>query len=394
MRILIFSWRDIKYPGWGGAEVLTLKLAKCWVAKGHKVSIISAKFPGAKGKEIIEGVRIFRPAKFYAQSPFEYLTFLYQTVKFYRRQLAGKYDLVIDQVHGVPFFTPFFVKEKVIFFPLEVAKTIWFYEVQFPFSLIGFLLELFYIRVFRNRPFLTISPSTAEDLTKFGAKDVYTITPGANFKPFKKIPQKNRFPVLISLGRITEMKRIEHIIQAFRLLHKELPNIKLIVAGQGEAKYLTKLKELCRKTAIDDRVIFTGFLSESEKRRYLSQAWILVSSSLREGWGLTVIEAAACGTPTVAYRIPGLVDSIKNQETGFLCQKNNPEELAKNIKRLLVNRSLRKRISQNALNHSRNLTWEKTAAEGLLVFEKIISQSPLGKSSKASRWSFLSKIYP
>lgn len=371
MKILIFSWRDIKYPQWGGAEILTLKLAKGWVKNGHRVHLVSAKFPGAKDEEEVEGVKIFRPAMFHTYSPFQYLIYLYRTIKFYRRHLAGKYDLVIDQVHGLPLFTPFFVKEKVVIFPLEVAKSIWFYEVPFPFSLIGYLLELAYIKIFRHLPFLTISYSTAQDLTNLGVNHVFTITPGLHAKPPKKLPRKNKSPLLVSLGRITEMKRIEDTIGAFRLLHKELPDIKLIIVGQGKTRYLERLKNLCRLMAIDDRVVFTGYVGEKEKLELLSQAWMLVSTSLREGWGLTVIEAAACGTPSVAYRVAGLVDSVKDQETGFLCQKNNPEELAKNIKKLLINHRLRKRFSQNALNYSHGFSWKKTTEETLEIFKKI-----------------------
>jgi len=372
MKVLIFSWRDIKHPGWGGAEVLTLELAKRWVRGGHKVSIVSANFPGGKHQEIIERVKILRPAVFYAQSPFEYVAYLYKTVRFYQNNLSGKYDIVIDQIHGLPFFTPFFVKEKVIFFPLEVAKDIWFSEVRFPFSIIGYFLEFLSIKIFKNFPFLTISPSTTKDLTGLGVKNVFTITPGLNFRPFKKVPQKNKFPLLISLGRVTKMKRIEDILQAFRLLHKEFPLIQLIVVGRGKEEYVKKLKRLCQVMAIEDRVFFAGFLPEKEKRALLSKAWVLVSSSLREGWGLVVTEAAACGTPTVAYKTAGLVDSIHNRRAGILCQKNNPVELAKNIRKLLANRSLRRKLSQSALSYSRNFSWDRAANEAEALFEKII----------------------
>lgn len=372
MKILIFSWRDIKHPICGGAEILTLELAKKWIEKGHQVSLVSARFPGAKSQETIEGLKIFRPGKFYRYSPFEYLPYLYQTVKFYRKKLAGRYNLVIDQVHGLPFFTPFFVKEKVILFPLEVAGKIWFREIPFPYSFIGYLLEIIYIKMFKNIPFLTISPSAAKELTLLGVKNISAISPGLNFKPSKKIPQKNLIPLLISLGRITAMKRIEHTFQAFRLLHKEFPLIKLTIIGRGKEKYLQELKNLCRQITIEDRVSFPGYVSEAEKRKLLSQAWLLVSSSLKEGWGLTVIEAAACGTPTVAYKIPGLVDSIKHGQTGLLCQKNNPVDLARNIRRVLLDPSLRKQLSQNALIYSRQFTWNKAANETLEIFEKIL----------------------
>lgn len=371
MKILIFSWRDIKNPDSGGAETLTHQLARRWVKKGHPVHLISAKFPQAKDEEIIEGVKIFRPASFYKKSFLDYINYFYKTVSFYRKNLSGKYDIVIDQVHGLPFFTPLYAKEKVILFPLEVAKSIWFYEVPFPFSLIGFLEEWLYINLFRHVPFLTISSSTARELTELGVKQVFTITPGVDFKPLSKLAPKSEFPLLVSLGRITQMKRVGDTLQAFRLLHKEFPFIRFVVIGRGKKEYLKELRILCRKMAIEDRVTFLGFISKREKRKLLKQAWLLVSTSLKEGWGLIVIEAATCGTPTIAYKVPGLIDSIKHGQTGILCKKQNSVELARNIRKLLIDHNLRKQLSQNALDYSRGFSWDKTAEEGLKILKKI-----------------------
>lgn len=367
MKILIFSWRDIKHPNSGGAEILTLELAKRWIKKGHQVSLISARFPNAKSEETIEKLKIFRPAKFYSQSPFEYVSYLYKTAKFYQKELSGKYDIIIDQVHGLPFFTPFFVKEKVILFPLEVASSIWFYEIRFPFSLIGFILEYLSIKIFRNIPFLTISHSTASDLKRLGGKNIFTILPGFSFKPQKRVPRKTKYPLLVSLGRITPMKRIGDTLQTFRLLHKEFPIVKLIVIGRGREKYIENLKNLCQSIGVDDRVSFVGFVSEEEKKEILSSAWALISTSLKEGWGLNVIEAAACGTPTVAYKVSGLIDSVKNWQTGILCSKNNPVELGRNLRKLLIDHRFRKNLSKNALNYSRNFSWNKAAEEGMEI---------------------------
>jgi len=268
MKILIFSWRDIKHPSWGGAEILTMELAKRWIKQGSRVTIVSSKFPGAESSEKIRGVKIFRPAILPSFSPPQYIKYLLKTYRFYRHHLAGKYDLVLDQVHGLPFFTPFFAKEKTILFPLEVAQKIWFYEIPFPSSITGYLAELFYITLFRHVPFLTISSSTAKDLIKLGAKKVMTITPGINFSPLPHFPHKSKTPLLVNLGRITEMKRITDTLQAFRLLHKEMPLIKLVIIGQGKDPYLQRLKNLCCQMAIEDRVNFTGYVSEKEKKNF------------------------------------------------------------------------------------------------------------------------------
>lgn len=375
MKILIFSWRDIKNPKSGGAEILTMELAKRWVKKGHQVSLVSAKFPGSKAEEITGGIKIFRPAEFYQYSPLKYLLYLFKTAKFYKKNLVGRYDLIIDQVHGLPFFTPFYVKEKVILFPLEVAKEIWHYEIPFPLSFVGLFLEILYIKLFKNFPFLVISLSTAGDLKQMGVKSPFIITPGISIRPQKRVPKKSRFPTLVVLGRITKMKRVEDALKALRLLYQNFPKIKLFLIGRGEKEYVQSLKDLCQKMKIASRVFFTGYIDEEKKKGILSKAWVLISTSVREGWGLVAIEAAACGTPAVVYNVPGLHDSVKDKKTGIICQENTAEELAKEIAKVLSNRPLRTNLSQNALDYSHNFNWNKTAKEALEILNRILSSN-------------------
>jgi len=336
MKILIFSWRDIKNPKSGGAEVLTQELAQRWVKKDHQVTLVSARFPKGKNSEAVGGVKIFRPAKFDRYSPLQYLFYLINTAKFYKKNFAGKYNIVLDQVHGLPFFTPFYVQEKVVLFPLEVAKEIWRYEIPFPFWPLGWLLEFAYIKLFRNRAFLTISPSTAKDLKELGVKNVSIITPGISLQPQPSIPQKNQSPLIISLSRLTPMKRIEETIRAFKIISNDFPRAKLLLIGRGRKSYLQKLKAEIKRNKLARKVTFTGFVKEKKKQELLSQAWVLVSASLPEGWGLNVIEAAACGTPAIVYRVPGLIDVVQEGKTGIICQVNTTEELAQNITTIWV----------------------------------------------------------
>ncbi|MDP3888443.1 MAG: glycosyltransferase family 4 protein [bacterium] len=371
MRILIFSWRDIKNPKAGGAETYTHELAKRWVKLGHETVLVTALFPDSASSEVLDKVKIFRTAQF-SYSPWAYLYYLYQTAKFYRQNLKGQFDIVIDQVHGLPNFTPFFVKEKVIFLPLEVAGSIWRYEIPFPFWLLGWLLELIYLKLFQRYSFITISQSTAKDLKKMGIRKVTVITPGLSFKTNQHVPAKNTFPILISLSRLTPMKRIEQTIEGFKIVAQQFPKSRLYLIGRGEPEYIATLKKLVNRLHLSSNVIFTGFISEKEKQKLLCQAWILVSTSLHEGWGLNVIEAAACGTPAVTYKVPGLVDSVKNGTTGLLCAKNEPQELAKNLSLLLINHELRRTLSRNALKYSRQFTWEKAAKESLDSYKSLL----------------------
>jgi glycosyltransferase involved in cell wall biosynthesis len=367
MKILIFSWRDIKHPKTGGAEVLTMELATRWIKKGHQVSIISARFPGAKGQESIKKVHVYRPAQFYQYSPISYLLFLIKAARFYRKNMASKYDIIIDQVHGLPLFTPFYVKEKVVIFPLEVAQDIWRYEIPFPFWIFGWLLEFAYIKLFRNHQFLAISKSTVKDLKRLGVKKVNIITPGISFKPQVKVPKKSRYPLIVSLSRLTPMKRIEETLDGFKLVLKQFPQARLLIIGKGEGKYVKKLKKKAKELGLTNQATFTNYVSEKEKQKLLSEAWVLVSTSLREGFGLNVIEAAACGTPSVVYDVPGLVNSVKNKKTGLICSKNSPEELIRNLAKLLSDKRLRLKLAKNALEHSQSFNWNKAARQALEV---------------------------
>ena len=373
MKILIFSWRDIQNPKSGGAEILTQELAKRWVAKGHQVTLITSLFPTAKSQQTINRIRIYRTSLFNNYSPVSYILYLLSTIRFYRRFLRGYYDVIVDQVHGLPLFTPLYAKEPVVLFPLEVAGNIWRYEIPFPYWIVGWFLEFIYIKLFQHRPFLTISRSTAQNLKQWGVKKVKVINPGINVQPLSQLTSKTFFPSIISLSRLTPMKRINHIIRAFKIVLKDYPRAKLFIVGRGQIKYINQLKTDVRRYKMQKQVIFTGFVNEKQKQKLLSQAWVLVSTSLREGWGLNIIEAAACGTPSIVYRVPGLVDSVKNNQTGIICQQNSPENLAKNIIKLLANQSLRQQLSSKALDYSRSFSWDKAANESLIQLEKLIS---------------------
>jgi glycosyltransferase involved in cell wall biosynthesis len=372
MQILIFSWRDIKHPCWGGAEVLTMELARRWVKTGHRVFIVSSRFPGCSPHEIINGVCIYRPATLNSLSPLPYIRFLHHLAVSYNKHFKNRVDIVLDQVHGVPLFSPFFVREPVIFFPMEVAGNIWFKEIPFPYSIAGYLAERTYIRLFGRYRFLTISPSTAKEIQKYGGRSVTYFQPGVNLPPNHQPTSKSPIPELVSLGRITQMKRLEDTLAAFRLLHKEFPLIRLNIVGQGKEELIQKLKNLCCQMAIEDRVCFLGYITETDKIKLLRKAWLLVSTSTKEGWGLTVMEAAACRTPAVAYRVPGLIDSIIDKRTGLICQRNNPVDLARLIKKVIINPQLRQRLSTQAYLHAGKHTWDKAAKDTLNYFQSIV----------------------
>lgn len=372
MHILILSWRDIKNPSAGGAEIFTHEISKRAVKQGHKITFLSGRFPNAKHRESEDKINIIRPTYFYPKNGLDYLRwpiFLYKLKQTYS-QIQDQVDIVIDQVHGLPSFAPWYISKPVILFPLEVASEIWKLEVPFPGNLIGPFLERIYLKLFKNLPFITISSSTAKDLKAQGIKKVKVITPGIPKPPEKLLP-KTKNPTFICLGRLTKMKRLTDSIKAFAILKEKYPKAKLHIVGRGT--HLNELKNLTKTLGIKNAITFHGFISDKEKYRILSQSWALLSTSIREGWGLNVIEAASVTTPTIAYKIPGIIDTVVNNKTGLLTSMNNPPALAKLMNKLTNNKDLRSRLSTQAKKHSKQFSWEKATKQFITVLRLNLS---------------------
>lgn len=372
MKILILNWRDIKHPQSGGAEILIYEMAKRWVKWGHQVTQFSASFPGGKTEEVIDGVKIIRWGS--AKIPSFHIPVHLTAFWWYKKNGKGKFDVVIDKIHGIPFFTPFYVKEKKIALICEVAEEIWDQMFSFPWNCIGRLIEKFYLKTYQNIFFLTISSSTKIDLVKSGiSKDKIQVLPmGVSLTSIPQTIKKEKLPTLIFAGRLCQMKGIEDGIKAFGMIRDKIPQSQLWIVGAGERNYVNKLKNYVKKLKLSESVSFFGFVSEEKKFALMKRAHILIHPSRREGWGLVVIEANAVGTPAVAYNAPGLRDSIRNGETGLLTQKNTFQFLTKDVLKLLKDKNLYKKLQNNTLAWSKNFTWEKSAKESLELIEKIM----------------------
>jgi len=153
---------------------------------------------------------------------------------------------------------------------------------------------------------------------------------------------------------------------------KEIPNVKLSIVGTGEAE--DNLKTLTADLRLVDSTTFYGYVDEEEKIKYLQNAWLFVNPSEKEGWGLTVIEANACGTPAVAFDVPGLRDSIKDGQTGLLVADGESDALALTIVKLLKDDTLRAELSMTALNYARQFSWDKSAKEFMNVLERVSNE--------------------
>jgi len=376
MKILIFNWRDIKNPLAGGAERLIHELAKRWVSKGHSVTLFSSAFLEYKKKEIIDGVRIIRVGN--------RLTVYYQAFRYYRKYFQGQYDLIIDGINTIPFFTPLYVKEPLLAHINQLAREIWFHEIPFPFSLLGFLIEPWYLKIYRKKPITTISQSSREDLLNLGfpRANIYIIPMGMTLKARKR--KKKKKPTLIWVNRVIKSKRPEHVLRAFEQVKRRVPDAKLWMVGPISRSYQDRLQNIVQESRLKD-VSFYNFVEEKKKQELLQKAHLIISTSVREGWGLTITEANALGTPAVVYNVAGLRDSTKNNKTGLICKKNTPQVLAKNIIRLLQDESLYQRLQEGAYRWGKKFNWDKSAQEALkIVAEVSKTKKPLTAYPKVS----------
>lgn len=371
MKILILNWRDIKNPSSGGAEILTHEIAKYLVQKKNEVVLFSSRFEGSKKEEFIDGVRIIRKGHSLARDLLNSVHFL--AFKEYKDNFEGKIDLVIDEVHGIPFFTPLYVKEKKLVLICEVADKLWFKVFNLLIGSLGWFTEQLYLRfLYQSVPFVTISNSARKSLVRNGisAKNIKVIPVGVSIPYILKHFPKEKDPTLIFLGRVTKTKGVEDAISLLNLL-KSRPGLKLWIVGKEEKQYNKILQTMVKKFELNKRVRFYGYVNERKKFELLSRSWILVHSSKSEGWGINVIEGNVVGTPAVAYNVPGLSDSIQNNKTGLLTDVNTVTDFAGKVSLLLSDEELYNKLSKNSIIWSAKFRWDKAGERMWDVIKEI-----------------------
>ncbi len=361
LRILWFNWRCVKHPEAGGAEVYTFEIAKRLVKMGHEVTIITSRPNGLSPHEIIDGIEVIRDGGTY--------TVYIKARKIYEEKFRGKVDIVIDEINSVPFFTIRYVKEPVVALIHQLMREYWLLGIKPPISWIGYLLEPKVLRMYRKVPTITVSESTKKDLEKLGFEKVHIVPNGLNISPLDRIPEKEKIPTIIYLGRLKKTKRPDHAVSAFKHVVEEVSDARLWIVGDGP--YREKLQNLVKKMHLLDKVVFFGRVTEEVKYELLKKAWILVVPSVREGFGLVVLEANAMATPVIGYNVPGLKDSVKHMETGILVESGNIEALAKTTTQLLTDINLRNRLAKNALKHAQQYNWNRSTEYFIKVIKGI-----------------------
>lgn len=369
MNILILNWRDKVNPQSGGAEILTHEMAKRWVKHGHVVTQFSERFQGGSVDEVIDGIHVIRSGSATLRAP--HIPVHLAAFLWYQKQERDKYDVVVDEIHGIPFFSPLYSRAKIVALICEVAHELWDTTFPFPWNKIGRFVEQEYFRFYRSVPFLTISNSTRNDLIPMGVEDKrITVLPMGLTVPrkYRKIP-KEKIPTLLFIARLTKAKGVEDAIETLRLVRKKA-DVQLWIAGSGSDGYVEEVKEKIKAYGLADSVGWWGYVDEQLKFKLMQQAHLLIVPSVKEGWGLTVPEAGWFGTPAVGYDVGGLRDVIQHGKTGLLT-KPNARDLSNQIVRLLGNQKQYARFCRQAQALAKTYSWDKTADYALSVLSSL-----------------------
>lgn len=363
MKILWLTWKDRKNPAAGGAETVNEELAKRLARDGHQVLFLVAGFDGAKKEEQKGGFKIIRLGNRW--------TVYWKVFLYYKKNLTGWADLVIDEINTIPFFARLYAKEKNILFIHQLCREIWFYEMFFPVSAIGYFLEPVYLKMLSGAKAITISESTKKDLMRFGfiPDNVKIISEGIEIEPIKDQSfLKFEKPTILAFGAVRAMKRTDHIIRAFEISKEKIRDLQLFIAGEVKGGYGKKILKMIKKSKFKDSIECLGKVPGEKKIELMRKSHLLCVTSVKEGWGLVVTEANSQETPAIVYNVDGLRDSVKNNITGIVCRQNTPENLAENILQLLRDKGKYDLLRKNALQWSNEINFEKSYNE----FKKII----------------------
>ncbi len=356
MKILWFTWKDRAHPLSGGAEVVNEEIAKRLVRDGHEVIFLVGGFKGCLPEEKIDGYRVVRLGNRWSV--------YWKAYRYYRKNLRSWANLAIDEVNTLPFFCKFYVKEKNILFIHQLCREIWFYEMPFPLNVLGYVIEPIYLWLLSDIKVITVSESTKKDLARYGFKpdNVAIISEGIEIEPVPNLEsaQKYENPTILALGSVRAMKRTSHIVKAFEVAKASTPNLELVIAGDANGRYGAKILTHIKNSRYASSVKYLGKVSKEKKIELMQKSHIIAAAAVKEGWGLTVTEAASQGTAAVIYNADGLCDSVKNGKTGIMCETNTPKNLAENIIKLLKNKEEYERLQKNGWEWSKEINFENS----------------------------------
>ncbi len=366
--LVAINFRDPAHPEAGGAELHLEEILLEAVRRGWRVTWLACGFPGAAAESEHRGIRVLRRGSFW--------NFNWIVPGVLARELSQPPpDLVIEDINKVPCFAPWHTRAPVAAIVPHLFGATAFREAPFPVALYVLLLEALIPRAYRRARFLAISESTRDDLAARGIDParVAVVHCGLDHALYRRDPAvaKSARPTIVFVGRVRRYKGLGWVLAALPRVLQQVPDARLVVVGDGP--HLAELKLEAARRGMAPAVEFRGHLPQADKVRALQEAWVLVQPSPKEGWGLTVVEAGACGTAVVAADSPGLRDSVRRDVTGLLVPYEDEAGLSRALARVLLERPLRDRLAAAGLEWAAGFTWPDCARRSL---DALLAGSP------------------
>lgn len=353
MRIAVVNWQCRENPLAGGAEIHLHEIFGRLAAKGHEVVLLCGGWPGCPPRATLDGIEVHRVG---TRQSWPFLA-----RRYWHRVLEPRgFDVVVEDINKVPLYTTTWRTPKLVGLVPHLFGGTAFQELSIPLAAAVWLSEKPLPWFYRHAAFEAISESTKEDLVHRGiaADRIRVIFPGIDSAQYTPDPaSRSPYPVFAYLGRLKKYKGVDLVLRAFAAV--AVPEATLEIAGAGE--FRGELEQLAGTLGVTSRVRFLGRIDETEKGALLRRAWATVFASPKEGWGITNLEAAASGTPVVASNSPGIRESVKHGETGFLVPHGDVAALATSMRRLSSERALVERLGVAARRFAEGFTWQKAA---------------------------------
>lgn len=356
MNLLVVNWQDVRNPHAGGAEIHLFELLTRLAARGHRVRLVCSGFPGGAALELVDGIEVHRTGDRHS--------FALRGRGAVRRAIrAERPDVVIDDINKLPLFVASLTDRPVYAIVPHLFGTTAFREVSWPMAVVVWTAERLIPWAYRRAWFHAISESTRDDLVSRGIprERIAVVHPGVDAKQYAPDPNLRRFepPRFVYIGRLKRYKGVDLLLRGLALARRKRPDLELEIAGSGDDR--PRLERLAAELGLGTSVRFLGFVDEVTKLSLLRRAVANVFPSPKEGWGITVMEAAACGTPSLASDSPGLRDSVRDGHTGLLVPHGDPEALAHAMLRLAGDRELVDRLGVAARTHALAHGWQAAA---------------------------------
>jgi glycosyltransferase involved in cell wall biosynthesis len=375
IHVLFLNWRDTRNPEGGGSELYVERIAGELVAAGYRATVLCAAHASAPADEVTEaGVRIVRRGTRFSVYARAWLAYLAGALG--RGPLATRPDVVVDVCNGLPFLSPLYARRPVISLVHHVHREQWPVVLPGLAGRLGWWIESRLApRVYRRCRYVAVSEATRAELADLGVDParITVIHNGTPEPPAVPAAERSAEPALVILGRLVPHKQIEIALHAVAMLADRLPDLRLVVAGQGW--WEPRLRELAADLGVEDRVRFTGYVSEAEKHALLAAAWVALTPSLKEGWGLTIVEAGSHGTPTVALRSAGGVrEALVDGETGLLA--DDPADFVAKVGELLADEPRRLAMGEAAIKHAQEYSWPAAGRQFAALVTKAAYRVP------------------